>query len=312
MVKIVAEQIDCKSAEEFVNLLSPLGKYFRDQPETQWLFRGQCQDYPLIPSLFRKDPISLDKLRSFTKRNISDLSELRKLERDLLIDFFEMADKQGLALPDDSQELRSFFEAMKDNDHMVGEGWGGWKMEYKALSLMALAQHYGIPTRLLDWTRHSYIAAFFAAESVLSNIESLSKESFLVVWAFYFPAFGKQTNYADNYFIRGITAPGATNTNLKAQQGVFTLINSHYSNEWSGDYLSLDKVLEKFEGTEDEKSHVNKLATSCKLQKFTLPISQSEELLQMLSRLGITYSLVYPGYHSIKSDLQLQNRWKKP
>lgn len=54
------------------------------------------------------------------------------------------------------------------------------------LEWVALMQHYGAPTRLLDWTRSAYVAAFFAAESavykrIAADAERRSKP--FVIWA---------------------------------------------------------------------------------------------------------------------------------
>lgn len=308
MKKIVLPQIDCTTAREFLDALSPLGINFKDeQPNAPWLFRGQGVDKPLIPSLFRKD----QKVCSVTHRNINDYSELRLTERDILIQFFQIADKRGLILPDDSQELRSFFEKLKDNDHMVSRGFSGWGIEAKGLSIIALAQHYGVPTRLLDWTRQPYIAAFFAAEDVYKNFEKYDPSSKLVVWAFYFPLLDKQTIYGEAYLLRGITAPSATNPNLKAQQGVFTMVNPFYTNEGMGDYLPFDKILEDYSKKYPEELLDDNVMGKFKLQKFTLPIAKAFDLLQLLAKLDITPSAIYPGYHSILSDLQMLTRLKK-
>jgi hypothetical protein len=304
MAKVVQEQVDCLTAEEFLNVLSPIGKYFKGYDvNAPWLFRGQGKDYPLIPSLFRRN----GKILRLTKRNIKDYRELLRAERDVITQFFEIADKRGLTLPDDSQMLRSDLEnsnsELEDYHFSYESGFVD-----KALSLMTLAQHYGIPTRLLDWTRQPLIAAFFAAEDASSNHED--KPSILVVWAFYFPTFGKQYLYLNDVPVRVVTAPGATNLNLKAQQGVFTILNHHYTKESESDYPSFDEFFENLEKKEyPEEFAAGKLIASCKLRKFTLPTLESSELLRLLAKLDITPSSIYPGFHSIISDMENRIRW---
>jgi hypothetical protein len=297
-MSIVQEPVNCSTAEEFLQELSPLGEYFRDDDiDAPWLFRGQGKDWPLIPSLFREN----GKIKDLTHRNISDYPELLRAERDVLISFFKIADKRGLVLPDDSQELRSSLERLSD-DYAVGRGLEGWKVTDSALSLMALAQHYGIPTRLLDWTQQAFIAAFFAGEDALQN-ENQSGE--LIVWSFYFPLLGKSIGGTkDSYTLRSVTAPSATNPNLKAQQGVFTLVNSEYTNESDGRYLPLDSFLDIY-----VKKFPNSLLQECKLTKFTLPTLEASQLLRLLARQDITPSAIYPGYQSILSDLKMRNLW---
>lgn len=307
---MMLQEISCSTAEEFLGKLSPIGEYFMDEPlNSPWLFRGQGQDYKLIPALFRTDKASKKKLKSLGAGDVSNYKKLRRFETDTLIDFFFIADRRGLILPDDSQELRSFLDSLRDNANMVEKGYEGWRIETKGLSLIALAQHYGIPTRLLDWTRQSYISAFFAAEGAKKFIAK-DNTSKLVVWAFYFPALGKQTAYGESYLLRSITAPSATNLNLKAQQGVFTMTNLFYSKEATGNYLPLDEMLKNLARTSDPAhSDIGKLVVTCELLKFTLPVSEAPRLLYLLAKLDITPSAIYTGYHSIISDLQMKNSW---
>jgi hypothetical protein len=102
---------------------------------SDFIFRGQNVDKPLLPKLARSPPLHPD-----------------------------LQSREGLML----KEFKRLYVGL--TDLTPGSDW----------DFLALAQHYGLPTRFLDWTLGALAAVWFAVETEGKNQKGEQQNA--VVW----------------------------------------------------------------------------------------------------------------------------------
>ena len=153
---------------------------------------------------------------------------------------------------------------------------------------MAVAQHYDVPTRLLDWTERSYVACYFAAASANFELDSMTMPR-IAIWAL-------DTSHAKHWkTVKIIRTPGGTSQNQAAQSGLFT---THNVKEYRFDDRYQVEALEDVEEIYQVEGSHNPLI------KMTLPVEQAPALLSMCSRLGVDGSTLFPGFHGVAKSVR--------
>lgn len=143
--------------------------------------------------------------------------------------------------------------------------------------LLALAQHHGLPTRLLDWTYNALIALWFAVKNPANKDKNHSFENgVLWILAANTKDFRTDTKNIDplNNKTTRIFRSSVISRRISAQAGAFTVHKIVKGN----------KVI-KLETNAEFKS---------KLTKVVIPHSSFVNIRKQLNVLGVNHSTIYP------------------
>jgi len=249
----------------------------------RWYFRGVLDDWPLAPSLER----GCRTWKVPTK-------EIPNIEKRLLREFKRAYPRRGAVVPPANDDL-------------------AW---------LALIQHHGGPTRLLDWTYSPFVAAFFALDALLASRDKKRKAA---IWAL---SAVPTSNKSVRHFLPPPLRPifdGYSKTRegeyfrplfLEASPpfGFVTPVNPYILNErliaHQGLFLCPGDVSRSFE---ENLLCVPRVTDAANLRKILLSRSMLPDAFTGLRRMNITYASLFPGLDGYtRSMLHLIHSLKDP
>lgn len=178
------------------------------------------------------------------------------------------------------------------------------------LAWLAVMQHHGVPTRLLDFTESPYVALYFAVESY----NPLSRQD-LALYALDYSAFLDRSidhirsreptfqesrvsmhDRRDRIFeevvdrlscdVAWITEPDIFNSRLDRQAGSF-LLSGNIS-------LRIEEILERAE------------YAACEFQKYVVPYSLYEGIFSLLRKMNITSKSLYGDLDGLARSIRME------
>jgi len=185
------------------------------------------------------------------------------------------------------------------------------------LKLLIYMQHYGIPTRLLDWTNNPFIALYFALSTAKKNDAGVYTED-AAVWvldpvkwnsvSLSQQSHGDEgpmdigeaaTNYGPRKVFHGKLEPSALNQMLEGPAAILGISNNARMFAQRGVFTIFGKNVAPM-----EEQYVSGGFASGVLVKLVIPKEKIEVMLERLLKIGYTDSVSYPDLHGLALEIK--------
>ena len=222
-----------------------------------------------------------DYIKRLNKSSSNSLRLFRgqNTKQSLLPNIMRLAKASGIPPNEiDNIERRMLERFRKESVPMLPE-----RRHYDDWELLAIAQHWGMPTRLLDWTANALAGLWFA----VSSGQSKKRNDYGVVWVIDGPN-EKTIVEEDNIFALSKTCffqPSHIDRRIVAQASWFSIYRHNRT-----EYLPLDK----------QSRYANNAMT------FTVLPNQFESLREELRLLGVHHASLFPDLSGLGRDIQTQ------
>lgn len=274
-----------ENIQEYINIIEMLkhkytyntGGFINTLVEPQFLFRGHGnhKKYLLEPKIFRTK-----------KTQYGSTTQFSQLEYNILSDFIS--------------EARAFEKDIMDNDI---QAW------------LEVAQHYGVPTRLLDFTENPLVALYFACRSKSEDIASVwiidekAYEKNFLHTPYIKLAFDSQTNVSNiiereillwgkpernnfpDYPYPWIYKPKYRDERMKLQSSMFMI--------WGSRECALTEMISEPNYMNMDDNEVITSDSPAFLYALEINPERKSEILKQLDMLGINEKFIYPGLEGI-------------
>jgi len=297
----------CNSARDLLErarsllLEPPWGARRRDR----WAFRGQANsEWGLVPSAFRPGTKlgygSTQFSHVVTGNDLSGYAQ-GQAEFYAVHQFLQLADRVGLSVPGDNQLLRE----NADITNVVGNkiGTHDWPPT-DVYETLAICQHHGVPTRLLDFSYNYRVASWFPANEAVTKTKKQRECKTMALWALDMDTlfYGMKHDWGSPF--SKISTPRSSNSYLHAQEGFFLHCkNPDHMGTPPSFELAIARVMDEY-----RSRHVDErwpgIDPSCGAGfKFVVETSEANELLKLLHLEGIDEAHLRPSLDNVVKTL---------